>query len=88
MNAMKGIRAGACVTGVLLAVGCAAHERDALYRPMEPNYANPADPLQRQIEDERTLDARGRSDAPVQTLPALDRQPPDEEPEPDDDDGS
>lgn len=88
MKSMKGVWRCACAAGVLLAVGCATHERDALYQPMEPNYANPADPLQRQMEDERTLDARGRSEAPVRTLPALDTQPPDEEPDPDDEDGS
>lgn len=70
------------VAGLALVAGCAGHDRNALYQPIEPNYANPADPLERQVEDPRTLDARGRTEAPLQTMPDLDERPP-EDPDPD-----
>lgn len=49
-----------------LSMGCATADRDALYQPIEPNFADAGDPIQRQLEDEQTLDARGRVEAPIQ----------------------
>ena len=84
MKTFRTILVAACVGGMTLAAGCAGHGRDALYQPMDTNYANPGDPLERQIEAERSLEARGRVEAPVQTVPEPDLQPP-EAPEADDD---
>lgn len=86
MKAMRGILASACVVGLLLASGCAGHDRNALYQPMEPNYADPADPMQRQFEDPRDLDARGRPEAPILPLPEREEDPL-EDPDPEDLDG-
>lgn len=82
MRSIHAMLVPTCIVGVLLGAGCAGHDRDPLVQPIEPNYANPADPLERQVEDPRTLDARGRTEAPVLTLPEADEQPP-EDPDPD-----
>lgn len=64
------------VVGLLLAAGCAGHDREALHQPMERNYANPADPLERQLEGQDALDPRGRIEAPLHTVPEVDDEPP------------
>lgn len=69
MKAVQTTLVSAGVFGLLLGIGCAANERDALHQPVERNYANPADPLERQADDAGGPVPRARSAEPARPVP-------------------
>lgn len=68
-----------CAALGLLASGCARNDRDALYQPMEENYAAPADPIRQQVEDDPLLDNRDRVATEQRTAPEELRRSEDED---------